>query len=96
MINNKCKNTVLSSFQISFPVSDCLDSNQAHDVPPRDRDEHRDDSFGAIGDARSDRKPETDAAVQQIRPAQIPGQQMTCVSAGDKRTAQVDNPLADL
>ncbi len=30
------------------------------------------------------------------RPAQIPGQQMTCVSAGNKRTAQVENPLADL
>ena len=41
-------------------------------------------------------KPETDAAVQQIRPAQIPGQQMTCVSAGDKRPSQVGNPLADL
>ena len=41
-------------------------------------------------------KPETDAAVLQIRPAQIPGQQMTCVSAGDKRPAQVENPLADL
>ena len=63
---------------------------------PRDRDEHRDDSFGAKGGARSDRKTETDAAVQQGRPAQIPGQQMTCISAGDKRTAQVENPLADL
>ena len=40
----------------------------------RDRNEHRDDSFGAKGDARSDRKTETDAAVQPIRPAQIPGQ----------------------
>ena len=46
--------------------------------------------------ARSDRKTETDAAVQQRRPAQIPGQQMTCISAGDKRPAQVGNPLADL
>ena len=73
-----------------------MDPNQAHDVQPRGRDEHRDDSFGAIGEARSDRKPETDAAVLQIRPAQIPGQQMTCVSAGDKRTTQVENPLADL
>ena len=41
-------------------------------------------------------KPETDAAVQQIRPAQIPGQQMTCVSAGNKWPAQVESPLADL
>ena len=63
---------------------------------PRDRNEHRDDSFGAKGDARSDRKTETDAAVQPICPAQIPGQQMTCISAGDKRPAQVGNPLADL
>ena len=63
---------------------------------PRDRDEHRDDSFGAKGGARSDRKTETDAAVQQRRPAQIPGQQMTCIAAGDKRPAQVGNPLADL
>ena len=62
---------------------------------PRDRDEHRDNSFGAKGGARSDRKTETDAAVQQRRPAQIPGQQMTCIAAGDKRPLQVEDPLAD-